>query len=294
MHRFLQPGPTTGRKPAILVLSSTVVRGAVGGRAAVFALERLGFPVWSLSTVTLPWHPGHGPGTRIVPEPAAFAALLADLAASPRRAEIGGILSGYLGDAAQAEAIAGLVAAVKRANPAALYLLDPVLGDGGRLYVPEPVAAAMRDRLLPLADIVTPNPTELAFLAGADAPGDPVARARSLGRPRVAVTSAATEGETIATLLVTPERVLDARHDRIAGVPNGTGDLFAALLLAGLVAGAGEGEAEALRGAAARVLALARAAAETGADALPLALRQDALVAPAEAVLIDGLAGASC
>lgn len=81
------------------MISSTAVRGAVGGRAAVFALERLGFPVWPVATVTLPRHPGLGPGTRIVPEPAAFAALIGDLARSPRLAEIGGVLTGCLGDA---------------------------------------------------------------------------------------------------------------------------------------------------------------------------------------------------
>ena len=52
-----------------LVISSHVVRGSVGNRAAVFALETLGFPVWAVPTVILPWHPGHSRATRIVPGP---------------------------------------------------------------------------------------------------------------------------------------------------------------------------------------------------------------------------------
>ena len=52
-------------KGAIIVISSHVVRGTVGNRAAVFALETLGHPVWAVPTVILPWHPGHGPSRRI-------------------------------------------------------------------------------------------------------------------------------------------------------------------------------------------------------------------------------------
>jgi len=49
----------------VIVISSHVVRGSVGNRAAVFALETLGHQVWALPTVVLPWHPGHGRSTRL-------------------------------------------------------------------------------------------------------------------------------------------------------------------------------------------------------------------------------------
>nr|WP_234827464.1 bifunctional hydroxymethylpyrimidine kinase/phosphomethylpyrimidine kinase [Sinorhizobium meliloti] len=47
-------------------------------------------------------------------------------------------------------------------NPALTYLCDPVVGPG--LYVPEAIAGVMRDQLLPMADIATPNPFELSWL----------------------------------------------------------------------------------------------------------------------------------
>jgi len=266
-----------------------VVRGAVGGRAAGFALERLGFPVWSMQTVTLPWHPGHGRATRIVPDDAAFAALVDDLIGSPRLAEIGGILTGYLGNAAQAEALARLVDAVKRVRPDALYLCDPVMGDHGALYVPQATAEAIRDLLAPRADILTPNPTELAFLSGqaAETPEAIIASARSLQRPRIAVTSAAADAATTQTLLIHGESVLGARHARIDGrVPNGTGDLFAALLLARLVEGRGDGEA--LRLATSGVASALAAAIERGTDELPLAAMQEELVRPRAPVTLSG------
>jgi pyridoxine kinase len=153
------------RRPApVIVISSHVAYGGVGNRAAVFALERLGFPVVSVPTVVLPVHAGRGRFTRIVAPPADFAALLADIVQQAPPA--GAILSGYLAAGDQVDAVAALVAAVKSRNPDALYLLDPVLADDGRLYMPAALVAAMRDRLLPLADIVTPNRFELEFLTG--------------------------------------------------------------------------------------------------------------------------------
>lgn len=276
------PASATAR-PAILVISSSVVRGAVGGRGAVFALERFGHPVWSVQTVTLPWHPGHGRAGRIIPDEASFEALIDDLCRAPWLGEIGAILTGYMGAASQPAAVARLVDAVKAARPDALYLCDPVMGDGGKLYVPEATAAAIRDHLVPRADILTPNPTELGFLAGdlalpAEALTEAVAR---LAAPRIAVTSAAgTEGE-ITTLLVSRDggESLRASHAAIGGrVPNGTGDLFAALLLAHLVEG--RSDAEALRLATAAVADAIDAAARLGADELPLTAIQDQLLAP--------------
>ena len=71
------------------------------------------------------------------------------------------MITGYLGDAATGAAAAEMVTAAKEVNPNALYLLDPVLGDDGKLYVREGVEAAIAEELLPLADIVTPNLFEL-------------------------------------------------------------------------------------------------------------------------------------
>jgi pyridoxine kinase len=39
---------------------------------------------------------------------------------------------------------------------------DPVLGDDGKMYVPETFVSLYREKLLPFADIATPNQTEVA------------------------------------------------------------------------------------------------------------------------------------
>src|SRR4051812_26231672 len=116
-------------KPAVIVVNSLVARGSVGGRASVFALERLGFPVWSVPTVLLSWHPGHGPATRIVPPAPEFQRFLADIITARWLGEVGAILTGYLGDVAQVEGVVRLIQALKASNPRARVLCDPVIGD---------------------------------------------------------------------------------------------------------------------------------------------------------------------
>jgi pyridoxine kinase len=279
-------------KPAVIVISSHVVRGSVGGRASVFALERLGFPVWSVPTVVLPWHPGHGRGTR-VPVPAAdFAALVADLAGSKWLGEVGAVLSGYLGSAEQAEAIARLVAALKQRNPSALYLCDPIVGDSHGLFQPEAVVAAIRERLLPRADILTPNRHELGWLAGRSVGnnGVIVAAVRALGIGEAAVTSAFAPAGEIGTLIVARDEASLVTHRRIADVPHGTGDLFAALHLGHRLDGVAPVDAAAQ--AASSVLRLIELAAETNSDEMPLAAGQGAFLARTENVTVVPMAQA--
>ncbi len=270
------------QKPPVIVINSLVARGSVGGRASLFVLERLGFPVWFAPTVSLAWHPGHGPATRITPDPAAFRGLIGDLAKSPRLGEVAAILSGYIGDAGQAGMIAVLVQAVMRANPKALYLCDPIIGDAAGLFQPVPVAEAIRDRLLPLADIATPNRHELLWLTqmAADTNDSLVAAARKLGPDEVVVTSAFAGTGEIGNLSVRPEGTRLASHRLIPSVPHGTGDFLAALYLGARLDGAAPPAA--LERSVAATLRMVELAAELGTDELPLATGQDAIdAAPA-------------
>jgi len=286
----MTPSQASRGARAVIVVSSHVVRGSVGNRAAVFALESLGFPVWAVPTVVLPWHPGHGRGTRIVAPPEQFAALMADLAGAPWLGEVGAVLSGYLGEAGQAQAVAALVGAVRARNPGALYVCDPVMGDSGGLYVPEATAAAIRDRLMPLADIATPNRYELAWMAGKDLPDmeTTVAAAQAAPPPAMLVTSAPpTLDGGIANLLVQGGQALLAEHRTIARPPNGLGDLTAALYLARTLDG--RPPAEALRSTTAAVYEILARTVERGGDELQLETDADCLAQPTAAVQLRHL-----
>jgi predicted RNase H-like nuclease len=137
------------------------------------------------------------------------------------------------------------VAAVKRANAQAFYCCDPVIGDDpGGLYVDQAVAAAVRDMLVPLADMVTPNRFELGWLTGR-AVTDPHSAAKAgwmLGRPHVLATSVPHGAGWCNVWAGTAEARLCA-FERRDGVPHGVGDLFAGLAFAALLDGADGGEA---------------------------------------------------
>jgi pyridoxine kinase len=275
-------------KPAVIVVSSHVVRGAVGGRGSVFALERIGFPVWSVPTVILSWHPGHGKATRIETERRYFATLVHDLRTAPQLSEIGAVLTGYFSDAGQVEAVVSLIQATTAAN-SALYLCDPVIGDKGGLFRPEPLAVAIRDRLLPQADIATPNRHELEWIAGKSlADNDALmAAAMNLGPKEVVVTSAFAPPGEIGTLLVVPDGAHLASHRMLPDTPHGTGDLFAALYLSHRLDGLES--VVALERSVAAVLRLVELAAERGANELPLAEGQDAFLAPPGGITMQSL-----
>jgi pyridoxine kinase len=281
----------TATRRAVIVISSHVARGSVGNRAAVFALETLGFPVWAVPTVILPWHPGHGVATRIIPPADQFSALLADLERAPWLGEVGAVLSGYLGEETQAGAVASLVRAVKQKNPDAVYVCDPVMGDKGGLYVPETTATAIRDRLMPLADIATPNRYELEWMTGADLPDlkSTVAAARAANPATMLVTSApAMMANSAGNLLVTTKHALLAEHRLVERPPNGLGDLTAAVYLGRVLSG--RPPTDALQSTTAAVYEILARTAARGGDELQLETEAQSLSHPMATVEMRNIA----
>ncbi|MGC2856501.1 pyridoxal kinase PdxY [Novispirillum sp. DQ9] len=246
------------RTPAVLSVQSHVAFGHVGNAAAVFPLQRLGFEVWPVHTCQLSNHTGYPTVRGRAFDAAHVAEVLAGLDERGVLATCGGVLSGWLGGAAVGEAIAAAVGQVRGHRPDALYLCDPVMGDdtlcGERLYCAADIPAFVLERLVPLADVLTPNRFELATLAGAPVRslGDAVAAARGLmarGPRLVVVTSLPGEAEgTIACLAVTKQGAWRVATPRIVlDTPvNGAGDMLAALLLGHLLHGAVPPEALAL------------------------------------------------
>lgn len=266
---------------AVIVISSHVVRGAVGNRAAVFALETLGHRVWALPTVILPWHPGHGPSTRVTMPDADFRSIVDDLIRAPWIGEVRAVLSGYLGSPAQAAGVARLVAALRERNPDLFYACDPIIGDAGGLYVPVEIATAMRELLMPLATLATPNRFELSWLAGAalETNADILEAAVDLGPSRVLVTSAVPmmSGGT-GNLYLSGRHALLAEHRLIDSPPNGTGDLLSAVFLARLLEGLPEERA--LQMATASVYEIIARSRKRDADELTLEQDASSLATP--------------
>ncbi|MBB3391460.1 pyridoxine kinase [Rhizobium sp. BK275] len=266
---------------AVIVISSHVVRGSVGNRAAVFALETLGHQVWALPTIVLPWHPGHGRSTRLTFAEADFEAAIDDLIRAPWIGEVKAVLSGYFGNAAQARSVAKLVASLREKDPELLYVCDPVMGDLGGLYVPEVTAEAIRDHLIPLASLATPNRYELAWLSGAalDDNSAVMEAALALGPSRMLVTSAVPmmTGST-GNLYLSGKHALLAEHRVVENPPNGLGDLLAALFLSRLLSGMEDEKA--LQLATASVFEVLARAVKRGSSELMLASDASSLSTP--------------
>jgi len=107
-----------------------------------------------------------------------------------------------------------------------------VLGDDPKgLYIAEDAARALATTLVPLADMIFPNRFELAWLSSQ--PVTDVASAESAGRalgPSVTVaTSIPAVDDGLATVAVTAGAAFTCVVPRLDNVPNGTGDLLAAL-----------------------------------------------------------------
>ena len=151
----------------ILSIQSHVAFGHVGNASATFPLQRLGHEVWAVNTVQFSNHTGYGAWRGEVFSGAAITEVVQGVEDRGVLPACDGVLSGYMGDAAIGEAVLDAVARVRDANPDALYCCDPVIGDVGRgVFVRPGIPEFMRDRALPLADVIVPNQFELELFHG--------------------------------------------------------------------------------------------------------------------------------
>ncbi|PZU28954.1 MAG: pyridoxal kinase, partial [Microbacterium sp.] len=155
--------------------------------------------------------------------------------------EIDVVLSGYQGSDGIGDVILDAVARVKSANPDAVYSCDPVMGNAkSGCFVAPAIPILLRERVVPNADIITPNQFELGFLTGTE-PGDldstlaSVDAARAMGPRTVLVTSVERpdrpEG-TIEMLAVDDAGAWMVQTPHIPMKANGSGDVTAALFTA--------------------------------------------------------------
>lgn len=273
----------------IISIQSAVTFGHVGNSAAVFPLQRMGHEVWPINTVQFSNHTGYGAWKGMVFPPEHLEDLVDGMAQRGVLGRCDAILSGYLGDATSGSVMLDLIERVRTLNPAALYCCDPVMGDEGRgLFVRPGIPEFFAEWAMPRANIVTPNQFELEVLTKRKLSSlaeiaEAAETLRQRGPKIVAVTSVrppAVEPGMLGTLLATADGVWIAKtpHLELDPPPNGTGDVFAALLLGRL--GAGEAPLDALeKTVSALFLLLERTKVEKSRE-LTLIAAQEALVNP--------------
>lgn len=271
----------------VISIQSQVAFGHVGNSAAVFPLQLHGIDVVAVPTTLLSNRPGYPTIRGKVLEVDIVDELLRGIEERGAVEAADMILSGYLGSAANAEVIAEFVARAKADKAGLRYCCDPVLGDRDRgLFVRHDIPPLVRDRLCALADIVTPNHFEFEWLCGAEARtiAQVIAAARGLmarGPSTVIITSAElsdTPADEIETLAIARDGAWRVRTPRLPISPNGTGDLFAALLVAAMVRG--DDPPAALSHAASAIFAVLECTAQAGTTEMRIVESAGAMVSP--------------
>lgn len=222
----------------ILSIQSSVAYGHVGNSAAVFPLQRLGHEVWPVYTVNYSNHTGYGSWRGPMIPASDVAEIITGIEERGALAQVDAVLSGYQGGSDIADVIIDAVARVKAANPKAVYACDPVMGNAkSGCHVGDAIPPLLRDRVVPVADIITPNQFELGFLTGREASDlattlDAVDAAREMGPSTVLVTSLERperpEG-TIEMLAVNDSGAWLVQTPYLPFKRNGSGDVTAAL-----------------------------------------------------------------
>ncbi|MBV9565448.1 MAG: pyridoxal kinase PdxY [Bradyrhizobium sp.] len=271
----------------VISIQSQVAWGHVGNSAAVFPMQMHGIDVIAIPTTLLSNRPGYPTLRGRVLEAPLVADLLQGIEERGAVDACAMILSGYLGSPEIAAVVTDFVTRARARNPALRYCCDPVLGDRGRgLFVRADIPPLVRDRLLPLADIITPNHFELELLCGTTAAtvGEVTAQARKLmahGPSTVVVTSAEladTPDGQIETLAVERAQAWRVRTPKLPISPNGTGDLFAALFVSARVGN--RSTPEALAHAASGIFAVLECTAARGTEEMRIVESADLLARP--------------
>lgn len=222
----------------VLSIQSAVAYGHVGNSAAVFPMQRVGVEVLPVYTVNFSNHTGYGAWKGPLIAPDDVRAVIDGIEERGAFPQIDVVLSGYQGSAGIADVIIDAVARVKAAHPSAVYSCDPVMGNAksGCFVAPE-IPVLLRERVVPVADIITPNQFELGFLTETEPDTiettlASIELARAMGPRTVLVTSVERpdrEPDTIEMMVVDDAGAWIVQTPLLPLKANGSGDVTAAL-----------------------------------------------------------------
>jgi pyridoxine kinase len=270
-----------------LSIQSSVAYGHVGNSAATFPLQRMGHEVWPVHTVVFSNHTGYGAWRGPLLAPDDVRAVVTGIEERGVLPTCDGVLSGYLGGPGICEVVVDAVARVKAANPDATYTCDPVMGNATSGCLVDPaIPPIIREQVVPVADVITPNQFELGFLTGTSPDAlastlDSADAARALGPSTVLVTSFLRPDrpdDTIELLAVTADGAWSVRTPRLPMKANGSGDLTAALFTAHLKETGSA--AAALASTVSSVYAVLKATLDSGERELRIIAAQGAIADP--------------
>ncbi|KAG8225003.1 hypothetical protein J437_LFUL006014 [Ladona fulva] len=225
----------------VLSIQSHVVSGYVGNKSATFPLQVLGFEVDAINSVQFSNHTGYGYWKGQVLNDSQLGDLMDGLKSNGLD-KYSHLLTGYIGSESFLLRVVEVVRHLRTVNEKLVYVCDPVLGDNGQMYVPKEMLPIYRDRIIPLANILTPNQYEAELLTGEKINNlDDAVRAMTLLHAKgcdIVVLSSSDLGSENHLLALASSLIDGKRKCVTIKIPRfkqnftGTGDLFTALFLA--------------------------------------------------------------
>jgi pyridoxine kinase len=207
-------------------------------------LSVMGYQVIPVPTALLSTHTGGFTGFTFLDLTEEMRGILAHFNRAEIRFDM--LYTGYFGSVEQLSLVSEAKASLLAEGGSTL--VDPVLGDGGKLYsiYDDRFVRAMRD-FVRGADIITPNLTEAAFLLERPYYPHPTEEEvkelliglHALGAKKVVITGVSFEGNSLGAAAYDSEtgEISYAFTDRINGIFHGTGDIFGSSLVASILNG---------------------------------------------------------
>lgn len=206
----------------------------------------LGFEVEAMNSVQLCCHTGYSVVKGQILGAADLEDLFDGLKQNGLHVDYSHILTGFVSSSSFMSALADTIRELKSANKKIQFVCDPVMGDEGKMYVPEDLLPLYRDRLILMADVLTPNQFEAELLTGLKIV-DEESAIRAIDAlhakciPVVILTSSNLGPNVDKLTMIASKEHSDGAKERfkceidvLEAKFTGTGDLTAALLLAWL------------------------------------------------------------
>ena len=155
-----------------------------------------------------------------------------------------GILTGFLGSFDQIEIVKHFLDRFK--NPDTVSIIDPVMGDKGKLYATYSYELAMGMKsLVKYADILTPNLTEACILTDTPYDNSPndnflfelCEKLSAMGPDKIVISGIERDNDLVNYVYVRGETPISVISHKVGPCRAGTGDVFSSVIAADAVNG---------------------------------------------------------
>ncbi|KAI3404217.2 BUD17 [Candida oxycetoniae] len=223
----------------LLSISSHVVHGYVGNRAMTFPLQYMGWDVDAINTTNFSNHPGYGSLQGSTSTVDTIESIISGLSKILSLPDFDLILIGYCPNADVLSVVHKEISKAlgkQEARKKLRWIVDPVLGDNGKLYVSEKVIPVYIEILTSgLVSLITPNQFEFETLSGEEINSwesckDALEKFATKFKVENIVISSVSIDNALYCVAYTQESIFYLPIERIDCDFNGCGDLFTGLI----------------------------------------------------------------